>query len=365
VEELKEANPRIDPQTLHNGQKIIIPEKTKPAPPPEKPAEPKPEPKAEPKPAGKPPEPAPPSASSQESATPPPNLPPSERPELYLVKKGDTLFKISREFSVGVEDLKTWNKLADNTLRPGQTLRLKPFTPTPTPEPSPAPGPRPPEAPDPRVQAPSPPPEEPKPVPPPPAPEPKPAEKPPEPKPLPPPPEQPAPEPVLKESSYLFLKDVKAEIDRPEIKRNRWKYIVIHHSGTANGNAAIFDINHRKRGMENGLAYHFVIGNGVKDQSVDGGIEVGNRWKKQLQGGHVRSDALNEISIGICLVGDFESTRPTKKQIAALIELVTYLRDHCNTSRKPVVKMHRDINPMPTDCPGRYFPAKAMYKLFP
>lgn len=361
MEELQKANPRIDPRTLHSGQKIIIPEKenAKPTPPPEKKTEPKPG----PEPAEKAPEPAPSSAPPREPAALPPNLPPSERPEFYLVKKGDTLFKISREFSVGVDELKAWNKIADNALRPGQTLRLKPFNPAPEP---PLPAPKPPEvsAPLPPVQeetkpAPLPPP------PPPPVPEPKPAEKAPEPAPLPPPPEKPAAEPVLKESSYLFLKEVKAQIDRPEIKRNRWKYIVIHHSGTANGNAQIFDINHRKRGMENGLAYHFVIGNGAKGQSADGGIEVGGRWKKQLQGGHVRSDALNEISIGICLVGDFERNRPTKKQIAALIELITYLRDHGNASRKPVVKMHRDINPMPTDCPGRYFPAKAMYKLFP
>jgi N-acetyl-anhydromuramyl-L-alanine amidase AmpD len=232
-------------------------------------------------------------------------------------------------------------------------LRLKPFSATP----EPAPLPKPPDTPAPRPDIPAPAPspaptpapikEEPKP----PAPEPKPA--------------PPASEPVLKESGYLFLKNVKAQIDRPTVKKNRWKYIVVHHSGTANGNAEIFDINHRKRGMENGLAYHFVIGNGVKGQSADGGIEVGNRWRKQLQGGHVRSDALNEVAVGICLVGDFDRSRPTKKQIAALIELITYLRDHSNTSRKPAVKMHRDINPMPTDCPGRYFPSKAMYKLFP
>jgi hypothetical protein len=55
--------------------------------------------------------------------------------------------------------------------------------------------------------------------------------------------------------------------------------------------------------MSNGLAYHFVIGNGTS--SGNGEIEVGNRWRRQINGGHVHSDYLNNISLGICLVGDF------------------------------------------------------------
>ncbi|MBN2712959.1 MAG: hypothetical protein JXR97_11105, partial [Planctomycetes bacterium] len=69
--------------------------------------------------------------------------------------------------------------------------------------------------------------------------------------------------------------------------RPDWRYIVIHHSSTASGNAAKFDREHRsgEHPMENGMAYHFVIGNG--NGSEDGLVEVGERWKKQLPGGHV------------------------------------------------------------------------------
>ena len=57
---------------------------------------------------------------------------------------------------------------------------------------------------------------------------------------------------------------VRAEIDRPGVRRGRWRYIVVHHSETREGNARAFDYYHRHvRGMENGLAYHFVIGNGT------------------------------------------------------------------------------------------------------
>ena len=113
--------------------------------------------------------------------------------------------------------------------------------------------------------------------------------------------------------------------------------------------------------MENGLAYHFVIGNG--HGSGDGEIEIGPRWVKQLQGGHLHSDELNMIALGVCFVGDFNTTRPTKRQIAAAIELVTYLRQRCGPPEM-IFKGHKEINPRPTECPGKYFPLAAFHKLF-
>jgi hypothetical protein len=53
-----------------------------------------------------------------------------------------------------------------------------------------------------------------------------------------------------------------------------------------------------------------VIGNGTS--SGDGEIEIGNRWRRQINGGHVHSDFLNNIALGICFVGDFNRDTPTK-----------------------------------------------------
>ncbi len=164
-----------------------------------------------------------------------------------------------------------------------------------------------------------------------------------------------------RERRYLFINAVKDLIDLPRVKKGRWKYIVVHHSATSSGNAAIFDLAHHQRGMENGLAYHFVIGNG-KD-SKDGEIEVGNRWLKQLHGGHLKSDALNEIALGICFVGNFEEVRPTRRQQAAAIELISYLREKLGKPY-PQFKSHREINTMPTSCPGRNFPLSAFHQIF-
>ncbi len=138
------------------------------------------------------------------------------------------------------------------------------------------------------------------------------------------------------------------------VRPRGWRYIVIHHSYTTVGNAAIFDRYHRRRRMENGLAYHFVIGNG--NGSGDGEIEVGGRWKKQLHGGHVRSNRMNEISIGICLVGNFELTYPTKRQMDSLALLVKHLMDEYDIPKRRVVG-HHDVNH--TKCPGKNFPLQS------
>jgi hypothetical protein len=161
-------------------------------------------------------------------------------------------------------------------------------------------------------------------------------------------------------SKWKYLsKSVREEIDRAPVQKARWRYIVVHNSGTRQGNAKAFDFYHSKvRKMSNGLAYHFVIGNGTS--SGDGQIEVGNRWKRQINGGHVHSDYLNNIALGICLVGDFNQEKPTAKQLESLDELIRYLRQRTGKidGKWATVKAHKDINPpkWPTDCPGSDFP---------
>lgn len=114
---------------------------------------------------------------------------------------------------------------------------------------------------------------------------------------------------------YKYLTpSVRREIDNAKVKKGRWKYIIVHNSGTRQGNAKAFHIYHlRTRKMANGLAYHFVIGNGRG--AGDGEIEVGGRWRRQINGGHVASDYLNNISLGICLVGDINRDKPTQAPV--------------------------------------------------
>ena len=140
---------------------------------------------------------------------------------------------------------------------------------------------------------------------------------------------------------------------------------MVHNSGTRQGNARIFDYYHlHTRHMPNGLAYHFVIGNGTS--TGDGQIEIGGRWTRQINGGHVHSDYLNNIALGICLVGDFNHDLPTRAQYAALDELITYLRKRVGRvdRRLSIVKAHKEINPVPTDCPGTRFSYTWLHRKF-
>jgi N-acetylmuramoyl-L-alanine amidase len=152
---------------------------------------------------------------------------------------------------------------------------------------------------------------------------------------------------------YLTAANIEA-IRRAPVQRSRWKFVIVHNSGTRQGSARVFDYYHRHvRRMRNGLAYHFVIGNGTSTRN--GQIEIGDRWKSQIRGGHVHSDYMNNIGLGICLVGDFNRDQPTRAQLEACEELIKYLQERCG---KMQVRPHREVNPprWATDCPGDVFP---------
>ncbi len=93
---------------------------------------------------------------------------------------------------------------------------------------------------------------------------------------------------------------------------------------------------------------------------------MGHRWTAQINGGHVASDYLNDISLGICLVGDYNRDLPTKNQIAALNELIACLRLRVGKlhGHEAIVYAHKEINPRPTDCPGKRFPYKWLHQSF-
>lgn len=144
----------------------------------------------------------------------------------------------------------------------------------------------------------------------------------------------------------------------PGVNVRNWQYIVIHHSATDVGNAKSFNYFHKyKRRMSNGLAYHFVITNGNK--SPDGRIEVGNRWTHQLHGGHVKSDYYNNYGIGICLVGNFMKYMPSENQFNSLTALVQVLQEQYGIPSHRVVG-HGDIKKEYTACPGKLFPMRRL-----
>lgn len=150
-----------------------------------------------------------------------------------------------------------------------------------------------------------------------------------------------------------LLAPVIAATNRIRVDSSRWRYVVCHHSAIEAGNAEVYGRAHARRGMENGLAYHFVIGNGR--DSGDGEIEIGPRWRKQLRGGHVRKTEVNDSGIGICIVGNLMNHRPTNRQRQAMNELIGFLKDG-HTRSNADVTVHKRVDKNHTVCPGKYFP---------
>ena len=140
--------------------------------------------------------------------------------------------------------------------------------------------------------------------------------------------------------------------------KKRWRGIIIHHSAVEYGCAVHEDKYHKSIGWQE-LGYHFVINNGVYKKGYgqpNGLVEVGDRWRGQRTGAHCRPDSgsnyYNKHTIGICLIGNFNKTRPTERQWRSLVKLVSFLQRRYNIPTNQI-KGHRDIKP--TDCPGRNF----------
>jgi len=142
----------------------------------------------------------------------------------------------------------------------------------------------------------------------------------------------------------------------PSYLEKKWTAIVIHHSGTRDGNATIFGKWHTQGRNWEGVGYDFVIGNGT--DSGDGQIEVTFRWREQLVGAHcggTPDNWANEKAVGICLVGDFNKTAPTANQIDSAIRLVRFLCQRYGIAGTRIYGHNTTPGARPTECPGRRF----------
>jgi len=148
-----------------------------------------------------------------------------------------------------------------------------------------------------------------------------------------------------------------------DVAENDWKYIVLHHSGTAAGSVEAIHREHRSRRDASGnnwlgIGYHFVIGNG--NGMTDGSVVGTFRWKDQIHGAHSGHAVFNARGIGICLIGNFEERAPTAKQMAAVRKLVGMLAGRFSISGDRVVG-HSSIRA--TSCPGKLFPLKELREI--
>lgn len=142
----------------------------------------------------------------------------------------------------------------------------------------------------------------------------------------------------------------------PPVESRPWRYILIHHTATLEGDVESIDTAHRRRTDDRGqpwlgIGYHFVIGNG--HPMADGQVVATFRWTEQLHGAHAGNRLHNQEGIGVCLVGDFEQTSPTPRQMAAARLLVQSLVRRYGI---PPENMLPHSQVAATECPGRLFP---------
>jgi hypothetical protein len=142
----------------------------------------------------------------------------------------------------------------------------------------------------------------------------------------------------------------------PSRVEKKWTAVVIHHSATKNGSAAIFDRWHKENKFWEGIGYDFVIGNGTN--SSDGQVEVTFRWRNQIAGAHcggTPGNWANKDGVGICLVGNFNQTTPTRRQMQSLVKLVRFLQNRYNIPKTRIYGHKTTPGARVTDCPGKRF----------
>jgi hypothetical protein len=164
-----------------------------------------------------------------------------------------------------------------------------------------------------------------------------------------------APAPLTPDATNsLFAIDAPNSMDvifqtKAKSDQSPWKYIYIHHSRTATGNA---DTLAEASGA---LGDHFVIGNG--DGAVDGEVQIGQRWDQQLTAAPpTRGTRIDPHCISICLIGDFDQTRPTPTQLRRLEQLISTLQAHYHIPLANVALADQAKSPAGI---GRFFPSSA------
>lgn len=145
----------------------------------------------------------------------------------------------------------------------------------------------------------------------------------------------------------------------PLYPSNKWKYIIVHHSASDEGNALLFHRSHINYRGWKGLGYHFVIDNGSYGKP-EGYIEVSPRWIKQQDGAHCKASGMNHKSIGVCLVGNFSKDALSDKQLSSLVYLVNILKNYYRIPLRNIMG-HGQVPYASTECPGKKFPWKKFF----
>ena len=131
------------------------------------------------------------------------------------------------------------------------------------------------------------------------------------------------------------------------MKTNHPQFIVIHHTERNNDFPLFVKWRHRHlRGWDD-IGYHYLIGN-TRPFTVDGRIYVGRA--ENVEGAHALGYNFN--SIGICLIGNFNKTFPSEKQMNALVDLIKRRAATYDIPTKNILG-HEELPNVKKKCPGK------------
>lgn len=135
-----------------------------------------------------------------------------------------------------------------------------------------------------------------------------------------------------------------------------WNWIVVHHTGDGAGDVATLDARHRaEMGFEDGLAFHFLVGNG--NGLALGAVAEGERWRRRIPGPHcTENPGISLASVGIAAIGDTSAAPLPDESMRALADLVASLRSRLALPRERVL-LHREVEGGDPACPGAHFDA--------
>jgi len=148
--------------------------------------------------------------------------------------------------------------------------------------------------------------------------------------------------------------------------RLKTTHIIIHHSLSDWGNAEEIHKWHLEKdgGTWSGIGYHYVVLNGYASwnayntecsDNMEGIVQIGRPTLNQ--GAHARG--FNAVSVGVCLIGNFDKYPTPEKQYDAAVRLVVDLMMEYDVPLANVVG-HRETytllgKPVEKTCPGKEF----------
>jgi N-acetylmuramoyl-L-alanine amidase len=134
---------------------------------------------------------------------------------------------------------------------------------------------------------------------------------------------------------------------------NRPEYIILHHSASPDHETLKdFDAIRRYHIDHNGwrdIGYHFVI------EDVDGAAQVFSGRPVDQNGAHC--PGMNQKSIGICMVGNYDIAPPPAHLVDGLITVLTELMSEYKIPVEKILPHRAAAQPgHATACPGKFFP---------